>query len=72
MAVARLRIGLAPQLVLTTSALIAATSLAIVWFFVTEKTEDSENALRNRGLAIAADLAENCEYGVLIADRDGL
>ncbi len=72
MVVPRVRIGLAPQFVLTTSALITATSLAIVWFFISEKTEDSENALRAQGLALAADLADNCEYGVLISDTDDL
>lgn len=51
---------------------LALVAFALTWYSVQARQDDIEQALEDRSLAVARQLAQSCEYGLFVGERDWL
>ncbi|MDP3979810.1 MAG: ATP-binding protein [Chlamydiota bacterium] len=66
------RIGLALKFILLTTLLIIITSLTLGFFFLRSKEKDYVEHLKDKGIALARNLANNSEYALLADDSKAM
>lgn len=51
---------------------LALVALGLSWYSIQARQDDLEQALEERALAVARQLAQACEYGLFVGERDAL
>ena len=67
-----MRIGIAAKLNLLVICMVAMLGFFLSWFFIRHETTSLISEYDKRVEAISRNFAYNCEYGILVGDKDGL